>query len=106
MKSVSYSGILRNLSNPAESLYFVKVAEEGTAIKDMRDQFGHFIHTGELSFKGNYLKLTKPKQQKIPNSSDLGIIPPDDVYDTYVEIDKDLQLNINIYNALVAKAHI
>ena len=33
------------------------------------------------------------------------IIFPDDVYDTYVEIDNDFQLNINIYNALAAKAH-
>ena len=30
----------------------------------------------------------------------------DDVHDSYEEIDKDLLLNINIYNALVAKAHI
>ena len=45
---------------------------------------------------------------KTPNLSDLYIIPhpPDDVYDTYVEIYKDLQLSINIYNALVVKAYI
>ena len=30
----------------------------------------------------------------------------DDVYDTYIEIDNNLQRNINIYNALVVKAHI
>ena len=42
---------------------------------------------------------------KIPNP-DLCIIPSDDVYNTYIEIDNDLQLNIIIYNALVAKAHI
>ena len=44
--------------------------------------------------------------KKIPNPSDLCIIPSDDVYNTYVEIDNDLQLNIIIYNALVAKAHL
>ena len=33
-------------------------------------------------------------------------IPSDDVNDTCVEIDNDLQLNINIYNALVAQANI
>ena len=32
--------------------------------------------------------------------------PSDDVQDTYVEIDNNLYFNINIYNALVAKAHI
>ena len=35
-------------SNPAEPLYFVKVTEKGNVIKDMKDQYGHFIHTGEL----------------------------------------------------------
>ena len=43
---------------------------------------------------------------EISNSSDLFIIPLDDAYDTYVEIDNDLQVNINIDNARVAKAHI
>ena len=64
---------------------------------------GHFIHTGELFLKGNYLKLTRSQSlsnKKNPNPFDLCIIPsPDDVYDTYVEIDNNLQLNINIYNA-------
>ena len=46
------------------------------------------------------------KQQNFQNPSDLCIIPPDDVYDTYVENDNDLLLNVNIYNALVAKAYI
>ena len=40
----------------------------------------------------------KSKQQKNPNPSDLCIIPPDDDY--------NLQLNLNAYNAVVAKAHI
>ena len=75
----------------------------------MTDPYGHFIHTSELFFKGHYLKLTRYEvlNNKTPNLSDLYIIPPpDDVYDTYVEIYKDLQLSINIYNALVVKAYI
>ena len=28
------------------------------------------------------------------------------IYDTYVEIDDDLQLNANIYNALETKTHV
>ena len=55
----------------------------------MNDQYGHFIHTGEL------LRIM---------TCILSI--PDDIYDTYVEIDNDLLLNLNICNALVAKAHI
>ena len=30
----------------------------------------------------------------------------DKIYDTYVEIDDDLQLNVNIYNALVEKTYV
>ena len=51
-------------------------------------------------------EIMKSKQQKNPNLSDLCIIPPDDVYDTYVKIDNNLQLNLNAYNAALAKAHI
>ena len=50
--------------------------------------------------------MTKSTQQKNPNPADLCITHPDEVYDTYVEIDNNLQLNINIFNELVAKAKI
>ena len=42
-----------------EPLYFVKVTEKGTAIREMKDLYRHFIHTSELFFKGSYLKLTR-----------------------------------------------
>ena len=32
------------------------------------------------------------------------IITPDEVYDTYVEIDKSMLLNVKIYNSLIQKA--
>ena len=51
-------------------------------------------------------EMTKSTQQKNPNPSDLCITHPDEVYDIYVDIDNDLQLNINIFNELVAKAQI
>ena len=38
-----------------------KVIEKETAIKDMKDLYGHFIHTSEWFFKGNYLKLTRSR---------------------------------------------
>ena len=50
--------------------------------------------------------MTKSTQQKNPNPADLCITHPDEVYDTYVEIDNNLQLNRNIFNELVAKAQI
>ena len=74
--------------NPAEPLFFVKVTEMRTK---------------------NYLKLTRSRSlnnKKFQILPACVLLPLDDAYDTYVEIDNDLQLNINIYNALVAKAHI
>ena len=49
------------------------------------------------------MSLNTKKLQILPTSV---LLPPDDVYDAYVEIDNDLQLTMNIYNALIAKAHI
>ena len=68
-----------------------------------------FFYAGELYFKANYLKPTRSrnishKKFQILRTSIL--FPPDEIYDTYLEIDDDLQLNVNIYFALVAKAHI
>ena len=74
--------------NPPEPLFFVKVTEMRTK---------------------NYLKLTRSRSlnnKKFQILPACVLLPLDDAYDTYVEIDNDLQLNINIYNALVAKAHI
>ena len=68
-----------------------------------------FFYAGELYFMGNYLKPTRSrninhKKFQILRTSIL--FPPDEIYDTYLEIDDDLQLNVNIYFALVAKTHI
>ena len=49
------------------------------------------------------MSLNTKKLHVLPTSV---LLHPDDVYDTYVEIDNDLQLTMNIYNALIAKAHI
>ena len=38
-----------------------KGAVKGTAIRDMKNPYGHFIHTGELFFKRNYLKLKRSR---------------------------------------------
>ena len=70
-----------------------------TAIKDMKDPYCHFIHTGELFFKRNYLKLTRSRMlnnKKFQILPTCVLFPPENVYNTYVEIDNDLQLSINI----------
>ena len=51
-----------------------------------------FFYAGELYFKGNYLKPTRSrnishKKFQILRTSIL--FPPDEIYDTYLEIDDD-----------------
>ena len=82
---------------------------KGTTVKDMKICMITFFRTGELLFKVNYLKLTKSRCLNNKNFQILRtciLFPSDDKYRTYLEIDNDLQLNINIYNALVAAVHI
>ena len=45
IKNVSYLSLFTG--NAAEPLYFVKVTEKGIAVKDMKDPYGHFIHTSD-----------------------------------------------------------
>ena len=73
------------------------------------DLYDHLFHTGELFFKVNYLKLTKSRclnNKKFRILRTCILFPSDNEYRTYLEINNDLQLNINIYNALVAAVHI
>ena len=71
----------------------VKVAEKGTAQKDLTDPYGHFIGNGERFLKGFYLKLSRSKHiskkkfQLLPTPI---VFSPDEVFDTYVEITEDI----------------
>ena len=65
------------------------------------------MSVGDMFFRGNYLKLTRSRN---PNFKQFQIIQrevllcPDEVNDTYVDINDDLQMNVNIYNGLITKA--
>ena len=65
--------------------------------------YGWIVLQEELLETKEIANLNNKKFQILPTCA---LFAPDDVCNTYVEIDKDLQLNINICNALVAKAHI
>ena len=90
-----------------EPLYFVFVGEKGVADKLLIDSYDHTIDVGARYFKGNFLKLTRSKH---PNCKQFQVIqqqvifPPEEIYDTYVDINEQLQININVYNGLVNKA--
>ena len=90
-----------------ETLYFVLVKEKGIAGEVMKDCYDHVMSVGDMFFRGNYLKLTRSRN---PNFKQFQIIQrevllsPDEVIDTYVDINDDLEMNVNIYNGLTTKA--
>ena len=77
-------------------LKFVFVEEKGVADKLLRDSYDHTIDVGARYFKGNYLKLTRSKH---PNCKQFQVIqqqvifPAEEIYDTYVDINEQLQIN-------------
>ena len=74
----------------------------------LRDTWVHAALWGLRYLKGNYLKpvrlqnISFKKFDILPMSV---IITPDEVYDTYVEIDKTTLLDVKIYNSLIQKAN-
>jgi hypothetical protein len=94
--------------NAVEPLYFVKLIEKVVAEEIISDPYNHFICKGERYFKGQYLKLTRSRNlnyyklfQVLPTYV---VISPDEIYNTYIDINDNMQLNVNVYNALVRKA--
>ena len=90
-----------------EPLYFVQVTEKGISEKKLSDPYGHVILPGERYFKGYYLKFIRSRSisfkqlQVLPTSI---VLSPDEIYDTYVDIDEKMQLDINVYDILLQKA--
>ena len=82
--------------NSVEPLYFVKLVSKGVAEKDISDPFGHFVGKGEHYFQGHYLKLCRSKDIKVKKFKTLPAtiaITPDEVYDTYVDFNDELEID-------------
>ena len=68
------------------------------------DTWGHVVLPGLRYFKGNHLKsvcslnISFKKFDTLPVSA---IITPDEVCDTYAELDKNMLLDVKIYNSLI-----
>ena len=91
-----------------EPLHFVKVTEKGTAEKDLTDPYCHFIRTSEKFLKGYYLKQCRSKQiskKKFQILSTPIVFAPDEVFDTYVDIMDDLDLDVQFFKLLIKKAN-
>ena len=72
----------------------------------LTDTWGHLVLLELRYFNGNYLKpfrsqnISFKKFDVLPMSV---IITPAEVCDTYVEIDKNMLLDVKIYNSLIQK---
>ena len=72
----------------------------------LSDTYRHTILPGEKYFKGHYLKIGR---LRIIFMKQLAVLPgdmylsPDEIYNTYVDVNTNLQLDINIYYSLLYK---
>ena len=88
-------------------LYFLKITVKGISDGTLTDTWGHVVLPGLRYFKGNYLKTVRSRKisfKKFDIFPVSVIITPDEVYDTSVEIDKNMFLDVKIYNSLIQKA--
>ena len=89
--------------SPQEPLYFVQLIEKGESDDKHTDPYGHIVLPGGRYFKGYYLKFVRSKSISFKQLQILLtiILNPDEIYNTYVDSNEKLQLDINIYNALL-----
>ena len=68
---------------------------------------GVIIPAGSRYFTGQYLKTVRSKnmnKKKFELLTNAVYITPDEVHDSYVNIDEDMMIDIQHYNALIQKA--
>ena len=90
-----------------EPLYFAQFTGKVVAEEDICNPYGQFVVKGERYFQGLYLKLLRSRNAKVKRLSTLPtrlVITPDEIYNTYVDFNDDLELDIYVYNILIRKA--
>ena len=90
----------------AEPLYFLKVIDKGIADGTLSDKWGHIISPGTRYFTYHYLKTLRSRNISYKKFEILPLvvyITPDEIQDTYVEINDDMLWNANTYKALIQK---
>ena len=73
----------------------------------MSDMYRHRISKGELYLRGNYLKVVRSKNMLLKKFEMLNyevLIPPDEVFETFVEVADDLTTSCRSYVALEERA--
>ena len=86
---------------------FVQITGKDVAGDDISDPYYHFIAKGEKYFQGLCLKLVRWRNPKIKRFSNLPtriVIAPDEIYNSNVDFNDDLELDTDIYRMLIRKA--
>ena len=89
-----------SLNEPA---YIITVTDKGPAMQVISDMYGHRISKGELYLLGNYPKVVRSKNILLKKFEILNyevLIPPDEVFETFVEVADDPTMSFRSYLAL------
>ena len=90
----------------AEPFYLLKIVGKRISNDTLSDNWGHVILLALRYFTGYYLKPVRLRSMQFKK---FGLLPlnvfitPDEVYDTYVEINSEMLLDVNVYNELIQK---
>ena len=88
-----------------EHPYFKQITAKGAAESDIFYPYGQFIAEGKKYFQGLYLKLVRSRNAKIKRFSTLPTrTASDEIYETYVDSNNDLERDTDIYKMLIRKA--
>ena len=88
----------------AEPLYFLKIVEKGISNDTLSDNWGHVILPGLRYFTGYFLKPVRSRSMQFKKFELLPLIvfiTPDEVYDTFVENNSEMLLDVNVCNELI-----
>ena len=91
----------------SEPVYLIKVVEKGIAKSKIEDRFGHTILEGEHYLKAFYLRTARRKmlsKLQFTVMKEPVYIMTDEVFETYIEVDENLQMSKELYNILTTCA--
>ena len=99
----------RLIGSQEKPLRFVQVTEKGVAESKLLNPYRHVTLPGKRYFKVEYLKFVQSRNismKQLGGLSSAICLSSDEIYDTYVDIDSTLKMDINGYSYLLYKTRI
>ena len=110
IKLIRFSVLLSFVSlfsgSTIEPLYFVQITGKCVAEEDISDPYGHFALKGMLYVQGFYLKAVRSISSRVKKFLAIPtwiIMTPDEIYNTYVDFNDNLELDVNTFNTFISK---